>query len=138
MPSTGLPNPSRVPYLSACAVEPLSRGQRASNRVAGASGADGLMWLTSEWHARTGAIVALSFHPTEFGYPVKDLEPRLVLLQELSAELEPVARGLVDLSGANCITTPENPRAGGIRRRTSRWISHRSRSPPGKPPSACG
>jgi hypothetical protein len=71
-------------------------------RAAG-TGKDGsLMWLASEWRPRKDTIAALSFRPTQRGYPVQKLEPRLVLLQNNAGKLARVTDKKLDLSRVIC------------------------------------
>ena len=81
-------------------------------RAAGAIEDNSSMWLASAWDARKDAIVALAFHPTEFGYEVKQLDPRLFVLQETSGKLAPVAQTKLDLSHANCSNDSGEPAGG--------------------------
>jgi hypothetical protein len=81
-------------------------------RAASVNADSSLLWVTAEWHARKGTIAALSFRPTEFGYPVEKLEPRLVLLQERAGKLESLAERKLDLSRANCSNDSGEPAGG--------------------------
>ena len=81
-------------------------------RAAGAGSDPTSIWLVSEWHAQPATLVALSFRPVEFGYPLDKLDPTLVLLQASSGKLVPLATRQLDLSKANCSNESGQPPGG--------------------------
>jgi hypothetical protein len=81
-------------------------------RAAGVGSDPASIWLISEWHAQPATLVALSFHPVEFGYPLDKLDPSLVLLQASSGNLALLAKQKLDLRKANCSNESGQPPGG--------------------------
>jgi len=59
-------------------------------------------WHIAEWKARPGSIVALSFQAVPFGANVDELRPAVVVLENRSGKLVPIADGKLALGQVHC------------------------------------